>query len=71
MFDVADSLQGGLASAEQRLHDAQIALARAGAGGGSRSADAAMSEAAQAAIFNEALLGAMHARLAELKAVTK
>jgi hypothetical protein len=46
-------------------------LACANAGEGGRSADAAMAQTAQAAIFDEALLGAMHARLEELKAVTK
>src|SRR5580658_1031059 len=71
MFDVADSLRGGLESAATRLQQAQRIVARANAGEGGRSADAAMAQTAQAAIFDEALLGAMHARLEELKAVTK
>jgi hypothetical protein len=71
MFDVADSLQPGLAQAQERLRGAQAAVARANAGDGGRSADAAMSAAAQAALFNEALLDAVHARLSELKSVTK
>jgi hypothetical protein len=71
MFDVAESLRGGLDSAQARLQQAQSLVARANAGEGGRSADAAMAQTAQAAIFDEALLGAMHARLEELKAVTK
>ena len=71
MFDVADSLRGGLDAASDRLRDAQRTVARANAGEGGRSADAAMAQTAQAAIFDEALLGAVHARFEELKAVTK
>ncbi|HEX8807189.1 MAG TPA: hypothetical protein VF741_09570 [Candidatus Aquilonibacter sp.] len=71
MFDVAESLRGGLQAAAQRLTQAQAAVARANAGAGGRTADAAMAQTAQAAIFDEALLGATHARLEEVKAVTK
>jgi len=71
MFDVAESLRGGLESAATQLQQAQRVVARANAGVGGRTADAAMAQTAQAAIFDEALLGAMHARLEELKAVTK
>ena len=71
MLDVAKSLQTGLESAQIRLRDAQTAVAVANGGHASRSTDAAMAQAAQAAIFSEALLGAMHARLSELKAVTR
>jgi hypothetical protein len=71
MFDVADSLEGGLQAAQRRLSDAQTAVARANAGVGGRGTDAAMAETAQAAIFQEALLSAVHARLQEIKAVTK
>ncbi|MGB8798032.1 MAG: hypothetical protein WCC70_10820 [Candidatus Aquilonibacter sp.] len=71
MFDVAESLRSGLESAATRLHQAQNVIARANAGEGGRTADAAMAQTAQAAIFDEALLGAMHARLEEVKAVTK
>jgi hypothetical protein len=70
MFE-ADGLRGGLQSAAERLAQAQASLARANAGEGGRTADAAMAQTAQAAIFDEALLGAMHARLEEVKAVTK
>jgi hypothetical protein len=71
MFDVAESLRGGLEAATQRLAQAQAMVARANAGEGGRTADAAMAQTARAAIFDEALLGAMHARLEEVKAVTK
>jgi hypothetical protein len=72
MFDVGDSLRSALDGARDRLHDAQAAVARANAGGaGGRAADAAMAQTAQAAIFSEALLESEHARLAEIKAVTK
>ncbi len=71
MFDVAESLRGGLESAATRLQQGQSAVARANAGEGGRTADAAMAQTARAAIFDEALLGAMHARLEEIKAVTK
>ncbi len=71
MFDVADSLQGGLDAARDRVFDAQALVARANAGAGGRAADAAMASAAQAVLFSEALLAAVHARLAEIKQVAK
>ncbi len=71
MFDVADSLRGGLQAAAERLAQAQAMVAQANAGDGGRTADAAMAQTARAAIFDEALLGAMHARLEEVKVVTK
>ena len=72
MFDVGESLQTALARARVDLRDAQSRVAEANAGGTSgRSADAAMALTAQAAIFTEALLSAEHARLEEIKAVTR
>ena len=71
MFDVADGLQAGISRGQERLRDAQSAVAQANAGNTGRSADAAMAQTAQAAIFSEALLGALHARLDEIKSVTK
>lgn len=71
MFDVADSLQGGLDAARRGLNAAQALVARANAGAPGRAADAAMAAAARAALFDEALLSAVHARLAEIKAVAK
>lgn len=71
MFDVAESLRGGLQTAADRLAQAEAAVARANARESGRTADAAMAQTAQAAIFDEALLGAVHSRLEEVKAVTK
>ena len=72
MFDVGDSLRGAFDQAADRLSEAQRAVAAANAGGSAgRSADAAMAQTAQAAIFTEALLAAERSRFAELKAVTK
>lgn len=71
MFDVADSLRAGFDSAQRALLDAQTALARAGAGGDAARGNAAMAQTAQAALFQEALLAAEHARLAEIKGVAR
>ncbi len=72
MFDVGDSLRDALASARARLHDAQASVALASSRNeAGRSADAAMAQTAQAAIFTEVLLGAERARFEEIKAVTK
>lgn len=72
MFDVGDSLRGALERAAAQLNEAQSAVARANAGrDAGRTENAAMAQTAQAAIFTEALLAAQHARLAEVKAVTK
>jgi hypothetical protein len=72
MFDVGESLQEALATARERLSDAQRAVARANAGSDAgRSADAAMAETARAALFSEALLAAERARFEEIRTVTK
>jgi hypothetical protein len=72
MFDVGDSLRDAFAAARSRLRDAQASVARANSGAQSgRSADAAMAQTAQAAIFTEVLLAAEKARFSEIKAVTK
>jgi hypothetical protein len=72
MFDVGDSLRNALADARTRLGEAQAAVARANSGkAAGRRADAAMAQTAAAAIFSEALLSTEHARLEEIKAVTK
>jgi hypothetical protein len=72
MFDVGESLRPALSEARARLREAQesVALANAGSVTG-RSADTAMAQTAQAAIFTEVLLAAQRARFAEIKAVTK
>lgn len=54
--------------ARERLSDAARETAQLGAHPGSR---AAMAAAARGAIFADALLGAMHARLEELKSAAK
>ncbi len=72
MFDVGDSLRDALAAARARLHDAQASVALANSANTmGRSADAAMAQTAQAAIFTEVLLVAQRARFEEIKAVTK
>ncbi|MEO7201182.1 MAG: hypothetical protein ABI431_00950 [Candidatus Tumulicola sp.] len=71
MFDVGDSLRAGFDSAQRALLDAQTALARAAAGGDAARGNAAMAQTAQAALFQEALLAAEHARLAEMKGVAR
>lgn len=69
MFDAAASLQHGFDTAQSRLNAAQDLVARAAVDG--RSGGKAMAQIAQAALFNEALLSAVHARLSELKSVTR
>lgn len=71
MFDVGDSLRDALAAGRDRLHEAQAAVARANAGDNGRSAQAAMAQAAQAAIFTEALLSAERARFEAIKTASR
>ena len=71
MFDVGESLQAGVARASSQLLEAQTALARASAGAGKRSADAAMARTAQSAIFTEALIAAIKSRFSEIKNAAK
>jgi hypothetical protein len=71
MFDVALSLRDAFASAHAQLRSAQANLARANAGGLGRSADVAMAQTAQVAIFTEALLAAVRARFEAIKSVAK
>jgi hypothetical protein len=71
MFETNDALSSALTRAQNQLGDAERHVALANAGHQSRSADAAMAQTARAAIFSEALLSAMHARLAELKSASK
>lgn len=70
-MDVAPQLQSALGEARARLNSAAWAAARAQTALGGPVSDRAMATLAQSAIFSEALLAAMHARLAELKSVTK
>jgi hypothetical protein len=72
MFDVGESLRAAFEIARERLRDAQASVAQSNAGKrNGRSADDAMAQTAQAAIFTEVLLSAEHSRLAEIKAVAK
>jgi hypothetical protein len=71
MFDVAGPLLNALNSARDELGAAATSTARARTPyGGSRS-DAAMAGVAERAIFTEALMNALHARLAEVKGATR
>jgi hypothetical protein len=70
MFDVAASLSDALSLARRSLtHSASVTASAQTPYGGPRT-DAAMASVAQHAIFAEALLNAVHARLAEIKSVT-
>jgi hypothetical protein len=70
MFDVGESLRPGFDAAQRSLAQAQAKLA--GSGAGTNTTDGgAMAETAQAALFEEALLSAEHARLAEIKGVAR
>jgi hypothetical protein len=72
MFDVGASLREGLDRGARALQIAQGSVARANAGRtAGRSADSAMAQTAQAAIFTEALLAAVRSRFEEIKTVTK
>ena len=67
MFDVAQSLGGALTAAASRLGGAAAGTSRAATPYGNARSDAPMASVAQNAIFTEALLNAIHARLAEIK----
>lgn len=71
MFDLAPKLAAALQTANRNLGNDAIEAARAQTNLGSRSSDRTMASLARAAIFSEALLSAIHARLQELKSVTK
>jgi hypothetical protein len=70
MFDVAASLNDAVSLAQRDLNGAASATARAQTALGGTRVDAAMAGVARKAIFSEALLNAVHARLAEIKNVT-
>ncbi|HET7815352.1 MAG TPA: hypothetical protein VFL13_13380 [Candidatus Baltobacteraceae bacterium] len=67
MFDVAAPLMQALSRAQTDLSGAAAQTARAQTPFGSTRPDAAMAQTAQHALFAQALLGAVHARLSELK----
>jgi hypothetical protein len=70
MFDVAASLNNAMNVARSGIAGAAAATSRAQTPLGGSRTDAAMAAVAQKAIFTEALLNAVHARLAEIKSVT-
>lgn len=70
MFEIAAPLLNALEQSRTGLGSAASATARAQTPYGPSRSDAAMARAAEKAIFQEALLNAMHARLAEVKNVT-
>ncbi|HLI95381.1 MAG TPA: hypothetical protein VKT72_04740 [Candidatus Baltobacteraceae bacterium] len=70
MFDVAAPLMNALAQSRDALASAASATSRAQTPYGSQRSDAAMAGVAEKAVFQEALMNAMHARLAEIKSVT-
>lgn len=69
MFDVAASLQPALDESSASLAGAAARTSRAQTALGDSRVDGAMAGAARADVFAEALLSAVHARLAELKVV--
>jgi len=70
MFDIAGSLMTALGGARAGMTTSAAAVSRSQTRLGSERADTALASAARGAIFAEALLGALHARLAEIKTVT-
>lgn len=69
MFDVGSSLATALQNAGQRIAQVSSTTARAGTPLGQARSETAMADLARTAVFTEALLNAVHARLAELKSV--
>ncbi|MFN2449129.1 MAG: hypothetical protein ABR508_04955 [Candidatus Baltobacteraceae bacterium] len=70
MFDISGPLLDALSGASAQLSQAASQTARAQTPLGTASSDAAMASLAQRTLFTEALLSAVHARLAEVKNVT-
>ena len=70
MFYTADSLMKALGIARTDLSAAAGAVSRSQTSFGPSRTDGVLASAAGRAIFTEALLNAVHARLAEIKAVT-
>lgn len=70
MFDVGGTLINALNQSGSGLSGAASVTSRSQTPYGPQRTDAAMAAAAQQAIFQEAVLSAVHARLAEIKSVT-
>ncbi len=71
MDPIPSDLELAAARARDRLADIAREAARAGTAPGSPGSAGAMASAARAAIFADALLGAMHARLEEVKSAAR
>jgi hypothetical protein len=69
MFDVAATLMSALAHSRDTLANAASSTAQAQTPYGPSRTDSAMASVAEKAVFQEALLNAMHARFAEIKSV--
>jgi len=70
MFDVAAPLMQALSRARNDLDGAASNVARTQTQLGSPRSDRVLAAAAERAVFAEALLNAVHARLSEIKSVT-
>jgi hypothetical protein len=71
MDPIPPDLQVAAARARDRLAEVAWEAAMPGAAPGTPGSAGAMAAAARAAIFADALLGAMHARLEEVKAAAR
>jgi hypothetical protein len=70
MFDVAEPLMNALGAARAALASHASATARAQTPYGGSRPDSEMAAVAERAIFSEAVMNAVHARLAEIKSVS-
>jgi hypothetical protein len=71
MDAIPSELSSAARAATERLSGYASDVATARAAGGRRAPQASMAAAAREAIFADALLSAMHARLEEIKSVAK
>lgn len=71
MFDIAPQLQAALSQSQWQIAGSAGQTARSQTNLGKPNSELTMAGFASQALFTEALLSALHARLAEIKAVTK
>lgn len=71
MFDVAHTLMTALSGSRNALKEAASQAARSQTALSNGGTDRAMAGVAERALFTEALLSAMHARLAEIKTAAR
>ena len=71
MFDIAPQLAAALERGADQLRASAAIAARAETSLGGPTSNRTMASLAQAAIFSETLLNAIHARLQEIRLVTK